>query len=545
MGDAVIGALRVSLALDAGEFSKGADKARARATTLQKEFGDVAKYIGGAFAALEIGEMLNKQFDKVTAIARLSEQTGIATASLSQLVYAAQLSDVSLEELSGVITRFNRQLVDMSRDSAAPAAQALATMGISAFEANGRLKNFDTLLLEVADKFATYENGANKSALATAIFGRNSAQLIELLNRGSAGIREAGDEARKFGLVLDEGTARQMREAEEASKRLAASWEGLVQQTVIGLGPALTKVANVLANIIASSDSLNRLSTKELSDQIDQTNAELEKLYETRKKYETSTTGIGWVDTVQMNDLEWQIARTEKKLQEFNDEWEKRLPHIEIKLEAPKLDVFEALKTDLDQTIEKLNGMPVLLADSFNFDTKPFETAMRKVEALREMDVLSAKQAAQFKLNLQKSEQAAILDTATVVGDSLVKVFAKSKLAASAQAAINTAVGITKALALEGPLGWIQAAAIAAAGAAQLATINAASATAGASSAPSPTGSAPAASADTGAAAPATQPQTIFIEGINPSGLFSGQAVRELIQNINQAVADGAKLVLK
>lgn len=61
-------------------------------------------------------------------------------------------------------------------------------MGIKVQDANGNLKSSDQLLKEVAGKFAGYQDGAAKAALAQELFGRSGAELMPLLNAGAEGI---------------------------------------------------------------------------------------------------------------------------------------------------------------------------------------------------------------------------------------------------------------------------------------------------------------------------------------------------------------------
>ena len=54
------------------------------------------------------------------------------------------------------------------------AGKALAAIGVQS-------RDPAQALTEIAQKFATYEDGANKAALAVAIFGKSGAQLLPIL----------------------------------------------------------------------------------------------------------------------------------------------------------------------------------------------------------------------------------------------------------------------------------------------------------------------------------------------------------------------------
>lgn len=146
--------------------------------------------------------------------------------------------------------------------------------------------------------------------------------------------------------------------------------------------------------------------------------------------------------------------------------------------------------------------------------------------------------------------------TATVIGELAnmtagvaqhsKTMFDINKAAGIANAIVNTAQGITKALAsYPPPISFVMAAAQAAAGIAQIAAIKSATFSGGgAAPAPSLAGSTPApptTPVDNGAPGGGSQ-QIVRIQGLDPTQMFSGRQVAELL---NSAVKDGAKLVLE
>ncbi len=159
-----------------------------------------------------------------------------------------------------------------------------------------------------------------------------------------------------------------------------------------------------------------------------------------------------------------------------------------------------------------------------------------------------------------KAQEAAVASLADSVGAGLTQItgnlagaFKDNKAIAIANAVVNTAAGITKAFAdpkLLFPLDFAVAASVAAAGAAQIATIE--SASPGTSTKPSVSGggagsistsSAPVAGgAGQAAGAAAGQQQSIFIQLQGQS--FNRDQVASLVTSINQYIADGGKLIL-
>jgi hypothetical protein len=125
--------------------------------------------------------------------------------------------------------------------------------------------------------------------------------------------------------------------------------------------------------------------------------------------------------------------------------------------------------------------------------------------------------------------------------------FRLNKLAAIGNAVMNTAQGVTKALAsYPPPLSFAMAAAQAAAGAAQISAIKSTQFQGGGS------GTTPSAAAtpvvnDNPVGNGSTGGQsggTIRVEGINSNALFTGRALRELLERLQEAQKDGGRLVV-
>ncbi len=157
--------------------------------------------LGIAVSMAAFGQFIKSQIDFADKVGKTSQKIGIATEDLSKLAYAAKLSDVDFEALQGSMIKFNKNIVDAQRGTG-DAREAFEAMGISITNSDGSLKSNTQLLGEISDKFATYEDGANKTALANAYFGKTGANLIPLLNQGSQGLKDAGDQLERYGGLI-------------------------------------------------------------------------------------------------------------------------------------------------------------------------------------------------------------------------------------------------------------------------------------------------------------------------------------------------------
>ncbi|MFO0497137.1 MAG: phage tail protein [Betaproteobacteria bacterium] len=175
----------------------------------------------GAFAALVKGAI-----DSADELNKLSQKIGISVEALSTLQFAAQLSDVGLDSLKAGLKGLSANLTE-ARAGLGEGAALFQALGISVEDSAGNLKSSDTILLEIADRFASFEDGATKTALAVKLFGKSGMDMIPFLNQGSSGIRALMQEAERLGLKLSTETAQAAEAFNDNLTALKASASGL------------------------------------------------------------------------------------------------------------------------------------------------------------------------------------------------------------------------------------------------------------------------------------------------------------------------------
>lgn len=261
-GDAVVGALRVVLGADTADLDKGLKSSQSRLAA----FADVAKAsmalaaASVAAAALAIGASIKTAIENADKVNKLSQSTGTTTEEFTRLSYAAQLADVSQESLGKSLGKLAKAMVSAGTDAAGTAAQAFTAMGISVKNTDGSLKSSSEVLSEVAGKFEGYRDGAAKTDLAIKLFGKSGAELIPLLNQGKQGLADAGDEAEKFGLVLDKKTTVAAEAFNDNLKRLDLIKQGLVTTIAAKLLPSLEQFSEAMLEAKANSSLMSSVA---------------------------------------------------------------------------------------------------------------------------------------------------------------------------------------------------------------------------------------------------------------------------------------------
>lgn len=203
--------------------------------------GAVGVAAWGAYQAVLVAAAVQVK-DTADELGKLSQRTGLSVEKLSELRYAASLSNASLDDM----TRGLKHLADQMQSALAGNAKAAVmfdSMGISLKDNAGRVKGLDHVLAEVADRISGYANGATKMALANDLLGRGVGEkLIPLLNGGGEGFRQMAVEAKKLGVVYDDKLARQSAELNDNLMRLRSAGEGAALALGRNMVPALVDI---------------------------------------------------------------------------------------------------------------------------------------------------------------------------------------------------------------------------------------------------------------------------------------------------------------
>jgi len=191
-----LGELVVSIAADVARFREDMGRISQIAEDKSKHMSNVFSGIGkGLIAGLSVSSLvaLSKQSLEVSDnISKASQKIGIATETLSALRYAAQLADVDFESLTSGMGKFNKSIVE-AVGGAEKQEQAFRLLGIT--QAELKKNSPDEVFSKVATGMAGMADGANKTALAMALFGKSGANMIPLLNGGAEGLKQGRSRA--------------------------------------------------------------------------------------------------------------------------------------------------------------------------------------------------------------------------------------------------------------------------------------------------------------------------------------------------------------
>lgn len=212
------------------------------ATSASQMFGIFSK---------KIVESTANSVDNKLAVERLRIEIDQTKKSIAETTEKIRTQGDASGELGLKLQELNNTLAKQE-NALSKSADAFAKLGVSTVDANGKQKDFNTLLFEVADKFKEMPNGIDKSALAMELFGRQGKEMIKVLNLGSSGIKDLEVQADKLGLTLNAKTIGAISDLVKSQRDLKQQTDALKIAVGTATAPVLTEFNKQLNNMVAA-----------------------------------------------------------------------------------------------------------------------------------------------------------------------------------------------------------------------------------------------------------------------------------------------------
>lgn len=539
--------------------------------------GFAAAATAAAAAGVALAVMGKKAIDAADDLSKTAQKAGVTTEALSRLKYAADFSDVSLEQLSGGLQKLSRNMADIASGKGGSAATAFSALGIGITEASGQLRDADEVFAQIADKFSRLEDGSTKTALAIQLFGRAGADLIPLLNGGSASLAAMANESDRLGLTVSTKTGRAAEQFNDTLTKIGRIIDGVVLRISTAALPALQRLADALSSTAfqQAAQSFGTAMVGAFTDvinwigQVETRWGQFLKFVATQGRPQVLPLGSqniedrstpGWMERNQQAgavvDGSFAALGNGQMFGTTADMWKglagSSMPTfsdggatqaLATRLEALRQSLMTEEQLEIDSHAKRLEEIQKFYEDGAikkgEYDSMILTAQQQHADAMTEIAKRQVEEETRMREQLV-SNVAGIFGSLSTIAESFgEKGLAASKAFGVAEAIVNTAQGITKALAQGGIFGFVGAAAVAAAGAAQIATIL--SASKGSSTKPSVKGG-------SSTAAPAVATPVADAGGttvnltLQGGGRYSRNELEALFRDMNDAMGDGLKL---
>lgn len=215
--------------------------------------------LGGAASLGGIALMAKDAIDAADSLGKMSQKLGISVEQLSALEYAGKLSDVSLDSMATAIKKLSVGMNDFASGGTSEAAEAFQALGISVTDASGKLRGSDDVLGDIAESFANMKDGAGKTAIAVALFGRAGADMIPMLNGGKKALEEMNNEAKVFGVVVGEDMSKTAEAFNDNLTRLGEAARGVGISVAGQVLPTMLQLSQEFVNAAKEGDGFSSL----------------------------------------------------------------------------------------------------------------------------------------------------------------------------------------------------------------------------------------------------------------------------------------------
>lgn len=247
-GQDAIGGLNKGL----GKLKKTTNNNVAAMNKLRTAAGNAIGALKALAPAIGVAAMGKFVSDTLTAGDRLekfAQSTGVAVPLLDKMRKASQLAGTDFNTLVKTFPMLANN-INRASQGVGKASEAFADLGIKVVDSNGRLRDSDQVLLDIADEFAKMKDGVDKASFAYDIFGgKTGEQLIPLLNTGRGAIEG-------MSTAMTEHGVKRMAAFNDSITSLQHTFGDLFVKLTDALLPALEKFVDAITFLVEKFVSL-------------------------------------------------------------------------------------------------------------------------------------------------------------------------------------------------------------------------------------------------------------------------------------------------
>ncbi len=488
---------------------------------LDKTLKSLGKGLAAAFTIDKISDFVVASLNAGDNILEFSQKIDISTEAFSRLNFiAGQTSDVTGGTLTTALQKMSTN-ISLAADGTGKAISALNDLGISAQKLEQLAP--DEQFYAIAEGMETVENRSDQLRIATKLFGASGAGLVSTLDEGSSALNDFATEADNLGLTFSAEKLQGIAQAKDDIDKMKLAVQALGISIVGDLAPYIIDLVNFLTNkgIPAFKDfasavfgvqfNVNNLSAEQLEKEAEKIITKIEKLDKVlnqKNNLSKSGNGLGANGRARLEEQKDELTRRLDEVRAREAELNKKAPMVidvkgktetkaevntrinEAQREADAIKkifegqataIFESTRLPHEQLIADQAELKAVYEQGYLDNLGGEETFRRKQTELSEnysaylKDNIDKEKAKNKEKEDEKTAdiQQGWSNAISLMNSSSKKLFQIGKVAAIANATINTFEGITKTLAkYPGPLGIALAVAQGAAGFAQIQAIN-------------------------------------------------------------------------
>ena len=158
---------------------------------------------GAAAAGAGVMKVATNAAAAADEVDKMSQKIGLSKEGYQEWSYVMGQNGMDISSLQMGMKTLVTQM-DGVISGSATSIEMFDKLGLSVTDANGALKDQETMMNEVMIALADMPNGTEKARLANELFGRSGAELMPMLNQGSGAMLELTQRAHDLGLIMSD-----------------------------------------------------------------------------------------------------------------------------------------------------------------------------------------------------------------------------------------------------------------------------------------------------------------------------------------------------
>jgi hypothetical protein len=187
MADVNVGTLKATLTVDGKQFDEGLKKATDSTKGLDVASANLATGLYNVTTVFALAKDAMKYYTDATISAytevkQFNNMTGMSIEQGGKWQDMMENMGMSLSDVTYAFRILSNNIQQAIGDSNSSAGKAFKQLGISLVDANGKMKDSNTIMLETVAALQKMPSGMEKNAIAMDVLGRNYMSLNKLLN---------------------------------------------------------------------------------------------------------------------------------------------------------------------------------------------------------------------------------------------------------------------------------------------------------------------------------------------------------------------------
>lgn len=199
---------------------------------------------GAGIAAAGMLAMAGKAAATADDLLTMSNVTGFSVEELQKMQYASSFVDVSMETMTGSITKLTNNM--------ASGSEAFDKLGVSITNEDGTMRDATEVWYDSLEALSQVENGTERDQLAMDLFGRSAMEMAGIVDDGGQALKDLGADAEATGTILSQDAVEDAVAFNDQIDELKAKAEQAFLSAGAALADTLVPALETLVDVIGS-----------------------------------------------------------------------------------------------------------------------------------------------------------------------------------------------------------------------------------------------------------------------------------------------------